>query len=149
MKQWMQASQLSVLGYLKFSHMISHFEDCILPSMSPYFFPLICHLRALWNALIPERETTASNGKQVVHSTATAQTIINVFKNALQDKDLIRAHTSVPSVLGKRSAPGDLVVGTNGWDAAKVPRNIRKTEPKLSPKITRQAKFMAKASAKR
>jgi hypothetical protein len=143
MKHWIQASNLSVLGHMKFSHMMSHFEDVILQKISPYFFPLKDHIRAFWKALIPEREQMASNGKLVVHSVATGQDIINVFKDALQDKDLIRAHKSSLSVLGKRSAPGDLVVGSNGWDATKVPRTIQNA--KLSPKTVRKAKFMTKA----
>ena len=82
--------------------------------------------------MLPNREATASDGKTVVHSTATGEDIIKVFKVALQDKILIRAHILASSVLGKRSAPGDLVVGSNGWDPAKVPRDFRKPTPKLA-----------------
>jgi hypothetical protein len=41
--------------------------------------------------MVPEREKIASKGEEVVHSTATVHNIINVFKAALRDEDLINA----------------------------------------------------------
>lgn len=94
--------------------------------------------------MVPEREKIASNGEKVVHSTATVLDIINVFKAALQDEDLIKAARKSSTVLGKRSAPGDLVAGSSGWDPVKVHRISQAASPKLSPRTTRKAKFMAK-----
>jgi hypothetical protein len=145
MKQWLEANHLTALGHTKFSHMMSHFDSHILSGISPYFFPLKDHIKNFWTALIPERESMASDGKRVVHSTATAEDIVNVLKAALQDKKLISAHRSVSSsVLGKRSVPGDLVVGSNGWDPVKASKNLRTASPKLSPRRLRKTKFMAK-----
>jgi hypothetical protein len=139
MKQWLEANHLTALGHTKFSHMMSHFDSHILSGILPYFLPLKDHIKNFWKALIPERESMASDGKWVVHSTATAEDIINVFKAVLQDKKLILAHRSVlSSVLGKRSVPGDLIVGSNGWDPVKAPKNLRTASPKLSPHCTQK-----------
>jgi hypothetical protein len=124
--------------------MISHFEKHILSYISPYFFPLRVYIRDFWKTMVPEREKIASKGEEVVHSTATVHDIINVFKAALRDEDLINAARKSSTVLGKRSAPGDLVTGLTGWDPVKVHRISRAASPKLSPRPTRKAKFMAK-----
>ena len=142
MKMWLETNKLSSLGHVKFSHMMSHFDSHILSKISPYFFPLKDYIKGIWKALIPQRETMASVGEQAAHSTATAQDIINVLKTALQDRKLIDAHLSAPpSVLGKRSAPGDLFVGS-GWDPAKESRALRTANPRVAPHPQRRTKFM-------
>lgn len=142
MKQWFAASHLATLGHLKFSHMMSHFDTFILSAISPYFFPLKDYIGNFWKALIPERESITSDGERVVHSKATPQDIINVLKAALLDTELISEHKST-SVLGKRSVPGDLV-SDSSWDPVKAPKNLRLANPKVSPRHTRNTKFMAK-----
>jgi hypothetical protein len=46
--------------------------------------------------------------------------IINIFKTALMDEDLITQLKSTQSILGKCSAPGDLIPAHNGWDVVAV-----------------------------
>jgi hypothetical protein len=141
MKEWLESNKFSTLGHNKFSHMVAHFDD-VVEGISPYFSPLKVYIQNFWGALIPERALYASNGKRVVRSPATPQDIIEVFKTALQDKDLIAAHKSTESsVLGKRSVPGDLVAGLTGWDPVKIAKTAN---PKLSPHHPRKAKFMTK-----
>jgi hypothetical protein len=137
MKLWFEQRNLSSLGHTKFSHMISYFEDNIVSNISPYFSPLKGYIKDFWKALIPERETIASNGRKVVHSTSTPQDVINVLKAALRDENLIKEHVSPPSVLGKRSAPGDLV-GLGGWDPAEVPTNPSTANAKLTATPTKR-----------
>jgi Fungal protein kinase len=144
MKLWFEQNNLQALGLLKFSHMMSYFEKEIVKKFSPYFEPLQVYIIDFWKALIPERESTASDGRRVVHSTSTPKDVINVLKAALRDKNLIKQHASVPSVLGKRSAPGDLV-GIGGWDPAEVSINPPTANPNLAPAPTkRRAKLLGK-----
>lgn len=145
MRLWVETSNFTALGHTKFSHMISHFDD-ILSSISPYFYPLKEHIKDFWKTLIPQRENMASDGKRVVHSTATPQDIINVLKAALEDEKLISAHRSpeAMTVLGKRAVPGDLVAARTGWDPAKASRRLRTADPKLTPRPSRRSKFMEK-----
>ena len=149
MRYWFDQKSLSNLGIVKFAHMISFFEDQIVSNISPYFDPIKVYIRDFWKALVPEREILASQGRKVVHSTSTPQDVINVFKAALLDDELIKQHNrahmtgSTSSVLGKRSAPGDLI-GLGGWDPETVPKNITKANPKLNPTPKRKAMLMRK-----
>lgn len=122
MRDWLKPVSLSYLGHAKFSQMGCMFEDVILPHISPYFLPLKPHLIAFWRALHPcgsEGLPLRNHGR----SCATAQEILAVFKDALDDEELTNeARESI--TLGKRSRahPGDLVSGRNGWDPAVAKR---------------------------
>jgi hypothetical protein len=62
----------------------------------------------------------------VAHSSATPMDIINIFKAALLDEDLITQLKSTQSILSKRSAPGDLISAHNGWDVVAVSELVNK-----------------------
>ena len=57
MRHWLTMNTFSVLGHLKHSHMSCHFEEVILPHISPYFEPLKLYLKALWGVLHPQQTT--------------------------------------------------------------------------------------------
>jgi hypothetical protein len=141
-KEWLCANNLGTLGHLKFSHMIGHFESHILPHISPYFYPLRPHLSTFRDTLLPRGLNSAA--KEAVHSLATCQDVIDVFKNALLDKTLIEEAKKARSVLSERSLPGDLVVAPNGWDVIKVPKTLLNAKPKLSPTTPRKTRLMTR-----
>jgi Fungal protein kinase len=115
MKHWLNVNTFSVVGHLKYSHMSCHSEEVILPHISPFFEPLKPHLKAFWHVLHPQRTTILPVGTSGSHSQATAGSIVDVFKQALQDKQLINEAEKSPITLGKHSLPGNLV--STGWDA--------------------------------
>lgn len=146
MKNWLAVNTFSVLGHLKHSHMSCHFEELILPHISPYFAPLRPHLRNLWSTLHPQITKTVPVGHQGSHSLATARSVIEVFKRALQDEILIKEAHQSDSTLGKRSLPGDLV--STGWDAVSVAKKFLIAEPQTQVKQKRQTKLMGKRRRK-
>jgi hypothetical protein len=138
MKYWLSATSFPVLGHVKHSQMSSerHFEDFILSSISPYFEPVKLYLKALWTVLHPPRE--------IKRCEATAQSVIDVFKLALQDESLFKEAQLAKSTnsLGKRSLPGDLV--STGWDVVKIDKKLLTAEPETNPKQKRNTKLMNK-----
>ena len=105
MNHWLTINTFSVLGHLKYSHMSCHFEEVILPHISPYFEPLKLYLKALWGVLHPQRTTVLPVGRSGSHSQATAKSIIDVFKLAFQDKHLINEAQHSASTLGNVHFP--------------------------------------------
>lgn len=101
MRHWFAAPGLIVLGDVKSSHMFLFFEERILPHISPYFQPLVPYIRKLWSVLHPQNNSGC-------HSTATCRDIVEVFKSALLDKELIEHARQPDSILGKRARPADL-----------------------------------------
>lgn len=100
-----------MLGDVKSNHMFRYFEEFILQHISPYFQPLVPYIKQFWSALHPQGDTC--------HSTATGRDIVNVFKSALLDTELINQARQSPNTLGKRALPGDLAASENGWDAVR------------------------------
>jgi len=121
MKYWFTPNDLVMLGHVKCSHMFIFFEEIILPHISPYFQPLVPFIRNFWSLLHPQRtDKVVPVGSSSCHSTATGRDIVEVFKLALLDKELIKQAGQSDSTLGKRALPGDLASSQNGWDTAKV-----------------------------
>jgi hypothetical protein len=143
-KQWLCANNLNALAHLKFSHMVGHFEDVVLPYISPYFQPLRQHLSLLWATILPHRSIKPTVGKEALRSDVTCSNIIEAFKLILRDKSLISQAEQAGTTLGKRSLPGDLDVAQNGWDAVRAPKKLLITDPKVKPNTKRQAKLMTK-----
>lgn len=124
--------------------MVGHFEDFVLPHISPYFIPLQRHISSLWDSLLPQRSTKPSIGKDAVHSDVTCSDILEVFKIILLDKSLISQAEQAATTLGKCSLPGDLDVAQNGWDAVRASKKLLMTDPKVKPNTKRQARLMTK-----
>jgi hypothetical protein len=143
MKNWLCSTNLVELGFMKFSHMV-FFEDTILPGISPYFEPLKQHLSSLWNTIVPQPRP--SLGKEFVHSVVTCHDIIKVFKEILLDQSLIsNAEEAAATTLGKRSLPGGLNIGSNGWDVIRPMKKQLTEDPKISPSPKRRkSKLMSK-----
>ena len=144
LRHWFSMNDLSTLGYLKFSHMIGHFESHFLHHILPYFYPLQLHLTVFWTALLPQRLTAPIGDRSAAMSTATCQDIIQVIKVALLDQALIHEARKATS-LGKHSCPGELITAKNGWDAGKIPKTM-KSKAKTTSKVPHQAKLMGKTS---
>ena len=114
-------TNLRDLGYLKSGSMFGHFNNGVLGYVSPYFAPLKPYLRSFWYTLHPIQAFDDVNPVNcLAHSKATPMDIINIFKTALMDEDLITQLKSTQSILGKCSAPGDLIPAHNGWDVVAV-----------------------------
>ena len=142
MKHWLTVNTFSVLGHLKYSHMSCHFKEVILPHISPYFEPLKLYLKALWGVLHPQQTTFLPVGRSGSHSQATAKSIINVFKLALQDKHLINEAQHSASTLSKCSLPSDLV--STGWDVVWVLKKALADKPQAEAKQKQNTKLMTK-----
>jgi hypothetical protein len=125
---WFQQDNLSSLGFVKNSQIVNFFETMVLEHISPYFLPIKDYIKLLWQKLIPK---TGS------HLATTPKDFIEVFKAALLDKELIVAHNSHLSVLGKRSAPCDLV-GVDGWDPESLPKKRPSAIPNIAAVPTRR-----------
>jgi hypothetical protein len=82
--------------------------------------------------LHPQQTTVLSVGSSGSHSQATARSIVNVFKQALRDKQLINEAEKFPITLGKCSLPGDLV--STGWNAVRVPKKPFADKPQTEAK---------------
>jgi len=103
---WLTMTNLRDLGFLKSGSMFGHFNNSVLGYISPYFAPLKPYLRSFWHTLHPVQAFDDTNPtNRVAHSKATPMDIINIFKTALMDEDLITQLKSTQSILGKRSAP--------------------------------------------
>jgi hypothetical protein len=139
MKEWFNTTiGLSALGHLKFSHITGHFETHVLQGISPYFAPLKKHLSAFLHVLFPQRP---SIGRQAVHSLATPENIIDVLKDALLDKKLIKHARKQEIVLGKRSRPGELTM--HNWGSVKMRKRTNST-----PSISRQTNRMSQGHSR-
>ena len=62
--------------------------------------------------------------RDAIHSNVRCEDIVSILKSALLDPALIEEAKEARSLLGKRSAPGDLVVAPNGWDAIKLVKTL-------------------------
>ena len=82
MKMWLETNKLSLLGHVKFSHMMSHFDSHILGEQA-------AHSTATAQDIINVLKTALQDRKLI-------------------DAHL----SAPPSILGKCSAPGDLFVGS-------------------------------------
>lgn len=122
--------------------MLGHFNASILSHFSPYFDPLKVHIVALWNVIFPVHLNRVD--QHGVHSVATFGDIIKVFKTALLDEKLIKEAANPPTVLGKRSVPGDLTMVGDGWDVVKVTKRELEVKPKMKQQTKRSAKLMEK-----
>lgn len=142
LKDWLTANNFTVLGHLKYSHIVAHF-DSVLEHISPYFAPLKSHLSAYRKVLFPP--APSDDGKVAAHSNVSFEDIFTVLKGALLDEVVIEQAKQVPcdSVLGKRSRarPGELIISGNGWDAVKV---SRKKNAMISPIIPHSVRLMGK-----
>ena len=125
MKFWFTANELAMLGDVKSNHMFRHFDEFILQHISPYFQPLVPHIKQFWSALHPEQHTC--------HSTSTGRDIVDVFKLALLDAKLIHQARQSQNTLGKRALPGDLSASENGWDAVKPNKKQLRSKADMKP----------------
>jgi hypothetical protein len=133
---------LTTLGHLKYSHITGHFKTHVLPGVSHYFEPLKKHLFAFKQALFPAKART---GKQAVHNFTTAQDVIAVLKNALQDQTLIdeaikrrdEADRLSQPVLGKHSRPDEFTISNQA--SVKAPRTAF-SQAKLKSEDSSRAK---------
>jgi len=134
MKFWFGPKRtLEEIGLQKYCQMMSVFlkddEPNLLKNISPYFYPLKKYLVDIRNALFTEDGPIPS---------ASPRDLIEVFKAALQDEDLIKAaKKDYDSKLHhKRSLPGELVISPNSWDAAKPEESRISKKPKLAQTVT-------------
>ena len=135
MKSWFTTDDLATLGHLKSSQMFLHFEERILPHISPFFKPLVPYLKKFWSVLHPQRtEKVVPVGRASCHGTATCHDIVDVLKSALLDKELINQARKSDSILGKRALPGDLTSTPNGWGAAKISKGPLQDSPHMKRK---------------
>jgi hypothetical protein len=144
MKSWINQANfnsLELLGYVKIAQVVL-FPDKLLDDISPYFSPLKKHIEGLRKALFTETGPKKS---------ATPREVIEVFKEALLDDELIRAakadHKS--RVFLKRSQPGELITPSNSWDAVKPEESTSESgskKPKLNlrPTAARSMKVLKK-----
>ena len=131
MKEWFNSKyDLYVLGHVKYSQMMAHFESHILNHISPYFHPLMNYITGIWDALIRPDVRGQTDGKKAVHSFATPHNIIEVFKVALLDDRLIEDAKVAHKHSNTHSLPGELVVGSNCWDTVKPSKTSKK--PRLN-----------------
>lgn len=142
MKDWLAVNSFPILGHVKNSHMVCHFEELILSHISHYFEPLRPHLIDLWATLHPQITNSIPRGRQSSHSLATSQSVVEVFKRALQDEKLLKEARLSRSTLGKCSLPGDLV--STGWDAVKISEKLLTSEPRRGAKKKRLTMLMGK-----
>ncbi|KAF8336054.1 hypothetical protein F5887DRAFT_1078905 [Amanita rubescens] len=125
MRYWFAATNLVMLGDVKSNHMFLYFEEFILRHISPYFQPLVSYIKQFWIALHPQNDTC--------HSTATGHDIVNVFKSALQDKELILQAQQSHNSLGKRAHPGDRAQTETRWDAVKPSKMELRSKANMKP----------------
>jgi hypothetical protein len=147
-QQWIRTRNPKTLGDVKYSNMIGHFDEDILPHISPYFSPLEPYISRLWNILFPGRLTNTTVGKNPTHSTATCREVIDIFKSALGDEKLLMEARNPPVSLGKRSRPGDLIPARNGWDAVEPTEKHFTAELKETSAPRRQRAFLGKGKRK-
>jgi hypothetical protein len=81
-------------------------------------------------------------GRPGSHSVANARSVVDVFKRALEDENLINEAKRSTSTLGKRCLPGDLV--STGWDAVQVIKKDLTAEPRIQVKVKRHTVLMNK-----
>lgn len=150
-RRWFAMNNLGDLGHLKSSMMFRHFEGGILSNISPYFTPLVPHLRRLWETLHPQRGAVMVpfDERHQYHSTAKVQDIIQVFKEALLDPVLIQQARASGTIRGKRAFPGELVSTPTGWDAARLDKKLLKAKPITSQSRTRKRTQPAILNTKR
>jgi hypothetical protein len=134
MKFWFGPNRtLEEIGLQKYCQMMSVFlkddEPNLLKNISPYFYPLKKYLVDIRNALFTEDGPIPS---------ASPCDLIEVFKAALQDEDLIKAAKKDYDLKlhHKRSLPGELVISPNSWDAAKPEESRISKKPKLAQTVT-------------
>jgi len=111
MHSWLTMSNLRDLGYLKLDSMLGHFEKGVLTYISSYFDPLKPHLLSWWRALHPNPVTV--DAAQTTYHDPSPSSIIDVFKQALIDPNLVHVRTKNTQTL-KCSFDNELTQG--GWD---------------------------------
>ena len=92
------------------------------------------YITGIWDALIQPDVRGQTDGEKAVHSSATPHDIIEVFKVALLDDQLIEDAKVAHKHSNKCLLPGELVVGSNCWDTVKLSKTSKK--PRLNPITT-------------